>query len=104
MALEYTALRVLANEAAGRNSGNEASLLKIKGTELNQRLNELSCEVAGYAALPFEHLPDAGNEKLLSDVVGPGLTKAMLFGRAKSIWGGSNEIQHNLIAKHVLGL
>jgi alkylation response protein AidB-like acyl-CoA dehydrogenase len=103
-ALEYTALRVLANEAAGRDSGNAASLLKIKGTELNQLLGELMCEVAGYAALPFEHLPGAGNEPMLSDMMGPGLMKAMLFNRAKSIWGGSNEIQHNLIAKHVLGL
>ena len=49
MALEYTALRVLANEAAGRGSGNEASYLKIKGTELNQLLGELACEVMGYA-------------------------------------------------------
>jgi alkylation response protein AidB-like acyl-CoA dehydrogenase len=103
-ALEYTALRVLANEASGRGSGNEASYLKIKGTELNQLLGELACEVMGYAALPFERLPGAGNEPLLSDLMGPGLMRSMLFSRAKSIWGGSNEIQHNVIAKHVLGL
>ena len=103
-ALEYTALRVLANEAAGRGSGNEASYLKIKGTELNQLLGELACEVMGYAALPFERLPGAGNEPLLSDLMGPRLMRSMLFSRAKSIWGGSNEIQHNMIAKHVLGL
>lgn len=103
-ALEYTALRVLANEAAGRGSGNEASYLKIKGTELNQLLGELACEVMGYAALPFERLPGAGNEPLLSDLMGPRLMREMLFSRAKSIWGGSNEIQHNVIAKHVLGL
>jgi alkylation response protein AidB-like acyl-CoA dehydrogenase len=103
-ALEYTALRVLANEAAGRGSGDAASLLKVKGTELNQRLNDLACEAVGYGALPFERLPGPGNEPLLSDAVGPGLTKGMLFSRAKSIWGGSNEIQHNVIAKHVLGL
>jgi alkylation response protein AidB-like acyl-CoA dehydrogenase len=36
--------------------------------------------------------------------MGPRLTRSMLFSRAKSIWGGSNEIQHNVIAKHVLGL
>jgi alkylation response protein AidB-like acyl-CoA dehydrogenase len=104
MALEFTALRVLANEAAGRQSGNEASYLKIKGTELNQLLGELACEVMGYAALPFERLPGAANEPLLSDLMGPRLTREMLFSRAKSIWGGSNEIQHNVIAKHVLGL
>ena len=42
--------------------------------------------------------------KLLSDALGPALTRSMLYGRAKSIWGGSNEIQHNVIAKRVLGL
>jgi hypothetical protein len=98
-------LRVLANEAAGRSSGNEAaSYLKIKGTELNQLLSELACEVMGYAALPFDRLPGAGNEPLLSDLLGPRLMRSMLFSRAKSTWGGSNEIQHNLIAKHVLRL
>jgi alkylation response protein AidB-like acyl-CoA dehydrogenase len=104
IALEYTALRVLANEAAGRGSGDAASLLKIKGTELYQRLNELACEAAGYGALPFGQLPGAGNEPLLSEPEGPALMKATLFGRAKTIWGGSNEIQHNVIAKQVLGL
>jgi alkylation response protein AidB-like acyl-CoA dehydrogenase len=104
MALEYTALRVLAGEAAGRGSGDVASLLKIKGTELYHCLNELACEAAGYGALPFSHLPGPGNEPLLSEILGPRLMKAMLFGRAKTIWGGSNEIQHNVIAKQVLGL
>ena len=56
-----------------------------------------------FLSTPFERLP-ADNEGLLGDALGPALTRSMLYGRAKSIWGGSNEIQHNVIAKQVLGL
>jgi alkylation response protein AidB-like acyl-CoA dehydrogenase len=103
-ALEITNLRVLASEAAGRSAGNEASLLKMKGTELHQTITELACEAAGYYALPFEALPGAGNEPLLGPPEADGLMEQLLYGRAKTIWGGSNEIQRNVIAKQVLGL
>ena len=87
-ALESTELRVLAAEQAGDAPGPESSLLKIKGTEIQQRLGELGAECLGEdLAMEFN-----------------GLAPEYLFGRASSIYGGSNEIQRNIIAKQVLRL
>ena len=101
MALEYTELRVLASVAAGGAPGAESSLLKIKGTEIQQQIQTLRMDVAGYfqGVLPTE---------LDSDVLGHdfGVTarRSYMYGRAATIYGGSNEIQKNIIAKAVLGL
>jgi alkylation response protein AidB-like acyl-CoA dehydrogenase len=104
LGLEYLSLRALANQAAGRGGGAEASFLKIKGTDLNQAINQLACEAAGYGALPMQLGRPRGNLTPLGDVDGTGLMETLLYSRAKSIWGGSNEIQRNVIAKQVLGL
>ncbi len=106
-ALEYTELRTLAAVASGQAPGPESSILKIKGTEVQQALDALYVEAAGYYALPY--VPDqyaldapSGNH------VGHGTettTSLKYFNNRKaSIYGGSNEIQKNIIAKHVLGL
>jgi alkylation response protein AidB-like acyl-CoA dehydrogenase len=101
-ALEITELRVLANEQAGRGPGVESSLLKVRGTELQQKLTELALQAAGpYAA------PDAralgGNEHVGPDFAGK--AAPLYFNTRKvTIYGGSNEIQRNIIAKLVLGL
>jgi hypothetical protein len=105
-ALEFTELRTLAREAAGRGPGPESSLLKVKGTEIQQRLTELALEAAGHYGAPyFRGFPkDGGNEF----PIGPNYshqTAPMYFNMRKtSIYGGSNEIQRNIIAKMVLGL
>lgn len=104
-ALEYTELRTLAREAAGRGPGPESSLLKIKGTEIQQRLTELAMEAVGQYAQPyFRGFPEDSNEF----PIGPDyarLTAPNYFNfRKASIYGGSNEIQRNIIAKMVLGL
>jgi alkylation response protein AidB-like acyl-CoA dehydrogenase len=106
-ALEFTDLRTLASVASGTAPGAESSILKLKGTELQQAVDELYIEAAGYYALPCVpeqyvlNFPD-------KDRVGEGAeTKSALryFNfRKASIYGGSNEIQKNIIAKHVLGL
>lgn len=106
-ALEYTELRTLAAVAVGKAPGPESSILKIKGTELQQAIDELFMEAAGYYALPYVpgqyrlDFPDA-------DRVGFGTetrTSLRYFNNRKaSIYGGSNEIQKNIISKHVLGL
>jgi alkylation response protein AidB-like acyl-CoA dehydrogenase len=106
-ALEFTELRVLAMVAVGRAPGPESSLLKIRGTEVQQSIDQLMMEAAGYYALPYIpaqydlDFPDA-------DRVGHGTetsTSLRYFNNRKaSIYGGSNEIQKNIIAKHVLGL
>ncbi len=105
-ALEYTELRVLANEQQGRGPGPESSLLKIKGTEIQQRLTELALEaVANYGAPYFRGFPKEGGNAF---PIGPSYahhTAPLYFNMRKtSIYGGSNEIQRNIIAKMVLGL
>jgi alkylation response protein AidB-like acyl-CoA dehydrogenase len=104
-ALEMTELRVLARESAGKGPGPESSLLKIKGTEIQQRLTELTLEAVGNYAQPYtRELAEGGNEF----AVGPDYSRAaapVYFNwRKASIYGGSNEIQRNIIAKMVLGL
>ena len=102
LALEFTELRSLARQSAGRGPGAESSLLKIKGTEIQQRLTELALEAVGPYGLPDARgLGNAGP-------VGPdyaGRAAPTYFNvRKTSIYGGSNEIQRNIIAKLVLGL
>jgi alkylation response protein AidB-like acyl-CoA dehydrogenase len=106
-ALEYTDLRTLAAVAAGKAPGPESSILKIKGTEVAQQIDALELEAAGYYGLPF--VP-AQYETGFDDTnrIGHGnetLSSLHYFNNRKaSIFGGSNEIQKNIVAKHVLGL
>ena len=102
-ALEMTELRVLAREHAGKGPGPESSLLKVNGTEIQQRLTELTLEAIGNYAQPYTR-ELGGNEF----AVGPDYSRTpapVYFNwRKASIYGGSNEIQRNIIAKMVLGL
>ncbi len=101
MALEFTELRVLASVAAGGAPGAESSLLKIKGTEVQQAVQELRMEVAAYyqGLMPC----DLSAEQVGHDF-GSQARQAYMYGRASTIYGGSNEVQKNIIAKAVLGL
>jgi alkylation response protein AidB-like acyl-CoA dehydrogenase len=106
MALEYTELRTLAAESAGKGPGPESSILKIKGTEIQQRVTELALEAAGHYGAPFfRGFPKDGDN---AHPIGPDYshrTAPTYFNvRKTSIYGGSNEIQRNIIAKMVLGL
>ncbi len=110
LALEYTELRAMARQEAGQGSGKgpgpESSLLKIKGTEIQQRASELVLEAAGQYASPRF---DAATLPLNNGLpVGPqhaqGAADTYFNMRKASIYGGSNEIQRNIIAKAVLGL
>ncbi len=105
-ALEYTELRTLASENAGKGPGPESSLLKIKGTEIQQRITELVLEAAGHYGAPyFRGFPEGGDNAL---PIGPDYAHraapTYFNVRKTSIYGGSNEIQRNIIAKMVLGL
>ncbi len=106
MALEITNLRMLAAEREGRAPGAEVSMLKIKGTDIQQALTELMMDAVGPYALP--HLPDAWGDHWLGERVGPEYAAplaARYFNYRKvSIYGGSNEIQRNIVAQHILGL
>ena len=101
MALEITVLRVVSAEAHGKGPGPEASLLKVKGTEIQQRLTELMLEAIGPRGLPFhvEEFDDPAKGEILDPLA------AYYFNyRKTSIYGGSNEIQKNIMTQMILGL
>ncbi|WP_306393553.1 acyl-CoA dehydrogenase family protein [Telluria beijingensis] len=104
MALEMTVLRVLARGEAA--PGPEASMLKIKGTEIQQALTELMLDAAGPQALPFDpaYLDGARQHALAGDDDAAPLASYYFNYRKTSIYGGSNEIQRNIIAQMMLGL
>jgi alkylation response protein AidB-like acyl-CoA dehydrogenase len=103
-ALEMLELRTLAAAEAGNAPGPESSLLKIRGTEIAQRIADLHIEALGYYALPYPDQTLIDNEGPIGpDYAVPAL-RDLFYGRAASIFGGSNEIQKNIIAKAVLGL
>jgi alkylation response protein AidB-like acyl-CoA dehydrogenase len=104
MALEYTELRGLARESRGEGPGPESSLLKIKGTEIQQRLTELLLEAAGRYGAPHLAGDAAGDNAPVGPRWARGAADAYFNMRKTSIYGGSNEIQRNIIAKLVLGL
>ncbi len=101
MALEYTELRVLAQVESGGAPGAESSLLKIKGTEIQQALQEIRMDIAGYYSGAIEG--DLGSDALGHEFANYA-REAYMYGRASTIYGGSNEVQKNIIAKFVLGV
>jgi len=106
VALEMMVLRVLSAEAKGKSSLDIAGLLKIRGSEIQQRYSELMMLAAGPFSLPLIH--EAMQAGWQGDAVGAlhcaPLASTYFNMRKTSIFGGSNEIQRNIIAKMVLGL
>jgi alkylation response protein AidB-like acyl-CoA dehydrogenase len=106
-ALEFTELRTLAAVAAGKAPGPESSILKFKGTELQQAVDMLYLEAAGYYALPYvpdQYVLDFPDDERVGEGAETSTSLRYFNFRKASIYGGSNEIQKNIIAKHVLGL
>jgi pimeloyl-CoA dehydrogenase large subunit len=106
-ALEMTQMRVVAAEGKRRDNKPDpaSSILKIKGSEIQQNITDLLMEVVGPFALPFTDEDEAGSNELpiAPDYAGP-LAPIYFNYRKVSIYGGSNEIQRNIIAKAILGL
>ena len=106
MALEITNLRVLSAEAEQRAPGPEASLLKIRGTEIQQAISELLVQVIGPYAMQLRR--EAMAAGFSGELAGPanavGLAAGYLNLRKLSIYGGSNEIQKNIISQNILGI
>jgi alkylation response protein AidB-like acyl-CoA dehydrogenase len=97
--MKTTNLRVIAAVAGGGAPGAESSMLKIKGTEIRQELNALLRRAMGPHALPCVSEAFEGSQPEAS------YATAQYFNNRKlSIFGGSNEIQKNIIAKMILGL
>jgi alkylation response protein AidB-like acyl-CoA dehydrogenase len=106
MALEVTVQRVVASEAGGQGPGPEASMLKIKGTEEQQALTELMVEAIGPQAAAFDpaFLEGERPHSVTGDDDAAPLAAYYFNFRKTSIYGGSNEIQKNIIAQMILGL
>ena len=104
-ALEFTELRSLAGEASGKGPGPESSLLKIKGSEIQQRITELALEAVGHYGAPyFRGFGEGDNEHPIGPDYAHRAAPTYFNTRKTTIYGGSNEIQRNIIAKMVLGL
>ena len=104
--MKTTNLRVIASVAGGGVPGAESSMLKIRGTEIRQEILSLMRRAVGPYALPF--IEEAQYEGYAEEPVGPkeaATAAANYFNYRKlSIFGGSNEIQKNIISKMILGL
>jgi alkylation response protein AidB-like acyl-CoA dehydrogenase len=109
-ALEITNLRVLSAERRSPAAGTEASILKIKGTEIHQSISELMMRAVGPYALPLrrEAMEAGWQFDPAREPPGPryaSILAASYFNQRKlSIFGGSNEIQKNIISKMIVGL
>ena len=97
MAVEFTELRSLATASAGAAPGPESSILKLKGTEIQQRIQKLTVEAGGIYSAAW------GSAK-----AGPSFARGGMAGylssRAYTIYGGTSEVQKDVVAKNVLGL
>ena len=106
IALEMLVLRVLSAMKSGKNPLDIAGLLKIKGSEIQQRYSELMMLAAGPYALPYiQEAMEAGYQgDFPGDVLGNAPLAATYFNMRKTtIYGGSNEVQRNIVAQTVLG-
>jgi len=97
MATEYTELRSLASAAAGGKLGPESSILKLKGTEIKQRIQKLTVEASGIYS-------PAWGDKNIGLPFAKGGTAGYLNSRYFTIYGGASEVQKDVVAKKVLGL
>jgi len=97
MASEFTELRSLAAASAGAAPGPESSILKVKGTEIQQRIAKLTVEAGGIYSAAWG-----------ATAAGPGFAKggmgSYLASRGYTIYGGASEVQKDVIAKNVLGI
>ena len=105
LALEYTNLRLVSEAQAGGKIGAQPSILKIKGSELAQSISELLVEALGPRAVSFVD-PAVDTQTSLDAELreAAAITRQYLNWRKISIFGGTNEVQKNILSKAVLGL
>ncbi|MCL2428015.1 MAG: pimeloyl-CoA dehydrogenase large subunit [Alphaproteobacteria bacterium] len=105
-ALEMTQLRVVAEERRmAKGKPNPASsILKLKGSVIQQQLTELAIEVVGPFAMPYQPIEAGRNEPIVGPEYATEAAPDYFNYRKVSIYGGSNEIQRNIVAKAILGL
>lgn len=103
---EWSLLRMISLQQSGKSVDREASILKIRGSEIQQDLGELLMECAGPYAVPF--VPEALEIDYYGETAGGAFLNALAAQyfdlRKVAIYGGTNEVQKNLISKSVLGI
>ena len=109
MALEITNLKLISEEGKAHAPGPEASMLKIKGSEIQQTLTELCMQALGPYGVPWLHDGQdlAGSSQPLAEgfnVRDTGASGAYFNTRKTTIYGGSSEVQKNIISQMILGL
>lgn len=106
MAMSTTNLRTISAAAAGQAPGAESSMLKVKGTVIRQEINTLTRQAVGPYAAPFisESLDEGANVQAVGPEYAMPATQAYFNNRKLSIYGGSNEIQRQIISKAILEL
>ena len=104
--LQATSYRAVMESMNGAQPGAAASIMKLRGSELQQDIAEALVDAVGLAGIVFDPLAvqGAGLPPPVGHPAAPGLVRDHLYGRASTIFGGSNEIQRNIIAKGELGL
>ena len=103
-AVQYTELRSLSSMKEGGSPGPESSMMKNLGAELQQDISELALEIIGYYGNAFQDTSYGSNETAVGDESYLTVAGSYQNLRAASIYGGSKEVQKNIIAKAVLGL
>ena len=105
-ALELSELRILTALTAGQSPGAVSSIMKVQTTELMQAIDELALQALGtYASvLQTEARSPDSNAPFVGPEAGLTVTPRYLNDRAGSIYGGSNEIQRNIVARLILGI
>jgi alkylation response protein AidB-like acyl-CoA dehydrogenase len=105
-ALEGWVQKSMAEVLAGGSPGVEVSLIKIRGTELNQDLAEFTMDALGYDALPYHFEASASPERGITPTpdYGATTTGSYIYRRTFTILGGSTEVQKNIVSKAMLGL
>ncbi len=101
-ALEMTSLRILGRADKGSEVGAEPSMLKLKGSELVQSQDELLLELVDYLSVPLDS--SMGDHQSVGIPMTEYVSSGAYHHRGYTIAGGSSEVQHNIIAKQVLGL
>lgn len=104
LAVQYTVLRCLARLAAGESLGPETSILKLRGSQVFQEMHELQLQAVGPNGLPFAYEGHEDEINSLEPFYATAMAPQRFFGRGYTIAAGSSEVQHEVLAKQVLGL
>jgi alkylation response protein AidB-like acyl-CoA dehydrogenase len=104
--LQAMCYRTVVEVTKGAEPGAGASIMKMRGSELQQDIAEAMVDATGLAGVVFdpEAVTGQGSPTPVGHPAAQGMLRDHLYGRATTIFGGSNEIQRNIIAKAVLGL